>query len=445
MSAWRRAKCPLDTWEKTWVETWMRWLAEKFGIQRLVRAELVLPTERFFPEPYSGTPEDALRVLGRLSRYLGMNPERLRLEVVEDVQPPAAAGSEDAGGMTILRIAPGQLADLQRLVAALARELARELLLESGLLSPDMAEHQWVADLLPVYLGLGVFAANATIVEEHYDDGRRVWRTMRRQGFLPARMLGYALALFAFMRRDEHAPWAEHLRPDARVVLRTGLRWLQRTGDSLFHPDTIHQGYRPPSAPEAAFRLRSGSPTVRLATLWEIGRYGLESPGLLAAVMECLEDPDPVIPGEAARALSAFGPAAEAAVPRLVQALSSANDQTQAGAAYALGAIGAQPEIVIPELRLLLGLGSRALVSAAVAALGQFGSQAGSAVGDLLRAFTAGLVDCDHRFVDIVAHALLAITPDPERHVSEYFEEGDPELQWLALEALQQNRGPEES
>jgi HEAT repeat protein len=258
-------------------------------------------------------------------------------------------------------------------------------------------------------------------------------------------MLGYAMALFAFMRRDERARWAAYLRPDARVAFRAGLRWLRRTGDSLFHPDTIHQGYRPPSVHEAAFRLRSGSPTVRLTTLWEIGQHRLESPGLVAAVVERLDDPDPAIPGEAARVLAGYGPAAEAAVPRLVQALSSVNDGTRIGAAYALGAIGAEPEVVIPELRILLGLGSRALVSAAVAALGQFGSRAEPAIGDLLGAFTSALVDCEHWLVDVVARSLLAITPDPERRVDEYFEEGDPELRWLALESLQQNRQPEDS
>ena len=35
MFGWRSAKCPLDTYEKTWTEWRMRWLAEQFGIERL--------------------------------------------------------------------------------------------------------------------------------------------------------------------------------------------------------------------------------------------------------------------------------------------------------------------------------------------------------------------------------------------------------------------------
>ncbi len=52
----------------------------------------------------------------------------------------------------------------------------------------------------------------------------------------------------------------------------------------------------------------------------------------------------------------------------------------------------------------------------------------------------AGLIDCDDGVVEAVAHALLAITPDPEKHVAEYFEEGDPELRQRALDALDESR-----
>jgi hypothetical protein len=171
MSAWLAAKCPLDTWEKTWVETRMRWLAEKFGIQRLIRAELVLPTERHFPEPYHGTSEDARRVLDRLCFYFGVDPLTLSLEICEDVQLPGAVGQYDSEGPTVVRVAESQLADPQRLVATLAHELAHDLLLGGGLLTKDDEDQENVTDLLPVYLGLGLFAANATIQEEYRSVG----------------------------------------------------------------------------------------------------------------------------------------------------------------------------------------------------------------------------------------------------------------------------------
>ncbi len=438
-------KCPLDTREKTWVETRMRWLAERLGIQRLLHAELVVPTERYFPEPYDETPEDAQRLLDRLCFFFGLPPGDLSLEVCEDLQLHGAAGRDDRAGAKTILVAESRLDDPQRLIATLARELAHEVLLGGGLLEPEDPDWESLTDLLTVYLGLGVFTANATIQEEYRSTAHWSGWRIERHGYLPSRMLGYALALFAWMRREKKPAWASLLRPDARNVFQAALRWLRASDDTLFHPATIHQGYRPPTAHEAAERLRGGSPTVRMATLWEIDELGLQSPGLLAAVAACLSDPDPAIPGAAARTLAVFGAAAESVVPGLVQALKDANDQTQAGAAYALGSLGLQPDVVVPNLRLLLGLGRRGLMSAAAAALGQFGPRAESAIGDLLGAFAAALVDCDFPFADVAAQALLAITPDPEKYVDEYFEEGDPELRQLALDALDENRHSEES
>jgi hypothetical protein len=45
MLGWFLPKCPLATREKTWVEWRMRWLADQFGIDRLLRARVILPTE----------------------------------------------------------------------------------------------------------------------------------------------------------------------------------------------------------------------------------------------------------------------------------------------------------------------------------------------------------------------------------------------------------------
>src|SRR5437762_1035354 len=38
MFGWFAPKCPLATWEKVWTETRMRWLADRFGVRRLLDA-----------------------------------------------------------------------------------------------------------------------------------------------------------------------------------------------------------------------------------------------------------------------------------------------------------------------------------------------------------------------------------------------------------------------
>jgi hypothetical protein len=440
MFGWFSAKCPVDTYEKTWTEWRMRWLADQFGIDRLLQAEVILPTDQFFPDPYRGAVEDVQRLLDRLCGYLTIDPQKIQLEVCADVQLAGAAGHYGRGEQTVIRIAESQLTDPMQLVATLAHELAHEMLLGGGLLTASVTDHEWVTDLLPVFLGVGVFAANATISENCGQAGLWSWWTMGRHGYLPARVFGYAFALFALMRGEQDVAWAQHLRLDAFAALREGLAYLRKTNDSLFHPDTIHAKRLPLPAGEMATRLRTGSPSCRLAALWEIGEEAVTDLGVVTAVSECLADRDPAISGEAGRTLAALGPAATVAVPNLLKALSAACNETRAGAACALGALRQQPDLVIPELCALLREKNRSVVAEAARALGQFGAQAEPSAPRLLAALTTALIDCDHSLVDLLARTLLAITSDPKRYVREHFPERDSELRQLALAALKEQR-----
>jgi HEAT repeat protein len=440
MLGWFSPKCPVDTWEKTWTETRMRWLAEQFGIDRLLKAEVILPTEEYFPDPYKATREDARRMMDRLCTYMAIPPQGLQLEICQDVQLPGVAGHYDNTGRPVIRVAESQLTDPQRLVATLAHELAHELLHGRGLLTAEVEDHEWVTDLLPVYLGVGVFAANSTLSEEHDRVGNVSWWSIARQGYLPARIFGYAFALFALLRGEEDPAWVEHLRLDAAAAMRDGLRYLRKTGDSLFHPDTIRTARRPPTASELVERLQTGSPSVRLAALWEIRDHPVPDPDLLRGVIHCLGDGDRAIPGAAARALAGFGAPGAEALPFLTRALSAGHPDTRAGAADALGALGLDPQAVVPELCAALQDANRRVVAAAVGALRRFGPWAETAIPRLLATLRGALIECDEALIGDLAATLLAITPDIKRHVREHFSERDPELRRLALEALKEEK-----
>jgi hypothetical protein len=258
----------------------MRWLADRLGIDRLLKAQVILPTDEHFPDPYHEDLESARRIMHRLCGYMCVDPSAVQLEVCSDEQMPAAVGHYDhQSGPRTVRVAESQLADPEKLAATLAHELAHEILLGGGLLSGDVPDHEWVTDLLPVFLGVGIFAANATIHEHTHRMGAYGWWRMSKQGYLPARLFGYALALFAFMRGEHSPEWANNLRLDASSALKGGLQYLHRTGDTLFHPDTIREPRRTPTMQEVVERLRTGTPSVRLAALWDIQEHGLTDSG----------------------------------------------------------------------------------------------------------------------------------------------------------------------
>jgi hypothetical protein len=437
MVNWFSPRCPLNTWEKTWTEVRMRWLADQFGIDRLLQAEVILPNEQYFPDPYNETPEDVQRLLDRLCGYMGADPLRLSLEILDDRQLPHAAGQYDRSAKPVIRVARSQLLNPEALLATLAHEVSHDLLFTHTKLTAGDRDFEWVTDLLPVFLGVGMFAANTTVSEEYHHLGQVSWWRIGKQGYLPSRIFGYAFALFTFMRRESGVEWARQLRLDASSALRDGLRYLQKTNDTLFHPDSIRQKPLRPSPGAMAERLRAGSPSARMAALWEVREEPVVADAqVVAAVVECLAENDESIPGEAARTLAAIGPAAAVAVPSLIKSLQSANPHTRGSAAFALGSLGQQCDGVVAELSELFIDENRNVRASVAKAVAQFGTSAASAIPRLLAALSSALVECDYALIDLFTEALRAIAENPEKEVLGYFTDTDGELRDLAVSAL---------
>ena len=218
------------------------WLEEAFGRDVPRKARMILPTPEFFPDPYEGVPDDVPTMLTRVAGYMGVNPNRFRLTLYSQDQPGMfvqglhttsdAAGwyvqsaGTDADGNTyaMIGLESRQLADPMALVATLAHEISHELLLGEERISADEEDHEPLTDLLTVFLGLGIFTANATITDRGWTDGRMSgWQT-GRHGYLDQGMNGYALAKFAWARGERWPAWMGHVRPDVRVFLKKSLK-----------------------------------------------------------------------------------------------------------------------------------------------------------------------------------------------------------------------------
>ena len=220
------------------------WCVDRIGAAPL-RRPVVEPTEVFFPGGYLGTYQDALRTVDQVRAHLGIDADRVVVEVTTDgdllgepeevplfpVRRFMVAGHyQQRGGRGLIRIDPAQVGDRARLVAIAAHELCHELLLgQGGVPGADGEDHEPLTDLLTVYTGFGVFTANAAFDFQAYNLGG--WRT-RTLGYLNEAMFGYALACYAWMR-GEPAPepaWTRYLDANPRGYLKQGSRYLRRQG-----------------------------------------------------------------------------------------------------------------------------------------------------------------------------------------------------------------------
>ena len=89
-----------------------------------------------------------------------------------------------------------------------------------------------LTDMLTVYLGMGIFTANAVLEHWHTAGDSPAslarWHTAE-QGYLTEPMYGYALARYAVLRGEAKPAWAAYLDTNPRVSLKKSLRYLQTT------------------------------------------------------------------------------------------------------------------------------------------------------------------------------------------------------------------------
>jgi hypothetical protein len=428
-------KCPIDTAEKTWAERRMLWFADRFGIDRLRRARVILPTPEFFPDSYDEDYAGARCCLDRICGYMDVNPRNITLDILPDELMPNAAGWYQMRAKGNVCIAESQLTDPTRLMATLAHEVAHEILLRGGHLTGDEPDHEQVTDLLPAFLGIGIFGANATIRDSSGWEGGVSWWSISHQGYLSSFVLGYALALFAFVRGESWPAWRKHLRPDARGTLEKGLRFLQKTGDSLCTAETAGALQPSPTVPYLLNELSHRSPTRRIAAIWDIVTNSRTDPQFVEPLTRCLAHADTSLRSEAVWALAAFGESGRTAAPQIVALLDDHEPHVRAGAARVLGILRPDPGWVVPELVRLMSDHVFQVAWEATEAIRTYGVHAETVLPKVFQRFEQAVANNDD-LVTPIARALRAISLDPKRELRGHMGERDPELLRLALNEL---------
>jgi hypothetical protein len=239
--------------EQQWIDDNLRWCVAEFG-DAWLRSPVVLPTDQFFPGAYTGSAEDLHRAVRRVCGYLAVDPERIRVELhgeqvaeraLRELTGGSFAWSGAAGhyrvteGRTVISLEESLGRRPLALIATIAHELAHERLLGEERVDPDRPDQEPLTDLVTVYLGFGVFTANAAL---EFSGDHTGW-SASRLGYLTEPMYGYALARYAWLRAEPDPSWARYLDTNPRTYLRRGLRFLRRSGLPL--------GLRRPG-PEAA-------------------------------------------------------------------------------------------------------------------------------------------------------------------------------------------------
>jgi hypothetical protein len=220
----------------------MNWLVEQFTLRRLKSGTIVLPTTDFFPDDYQVTDAEVRNILEIVCRHMDWPVERVRLDYYEDAHPRYGMDQDgelnpyentDDGFPVCLDVR--SVDDPFTVVGVLAHEVGHIHLLGQGRLSRDAEDLEPLADLLAVFMGLGILVSSIAIRESHWRIGAKGagW-IMERCTYLSMDQFGYALALYQLARGDGENGWTKYLRPDVLNAYRQGIRYVQETGDCTF-------------------------------------------------------------------------------------------------------------------------------------------------------------------------------------------------------------------
>jgi hypothetical protein len=191
----------------------------------------------FPPASYTGSEDDVSVVLRQLCDRMGVPIESVAIEFDDDpdVTPDprlpvahqfsgAAGEYRRRGGMAVLAIRRRHLRHPVALAATLAHELAHARLLGEHRIDPGRGDGEQLTDLTTIFLGTGIFTANAAFDFSQMKSGCQ----SSHLGYLGETLSGYALAYFAYLHSERDPAWAAALDTNPRAYVRQGLRYLWR-------------------------------------------------------------------------------------------------------------------------------------------------------------------------------------------------------------------------
>lgn len=245
-----KPKLPISPEQQQWIDNSLLRLARLLGPHRLLRATVVLPTPEHFPDPYDRSEMALKRMFHRVATQMQVNPADVDVtlfasgdDLTQELVPFYSDATSGAAGLyhhdpvdrPAISINEAQLKDPVALVAVLAHELGHIILLRPGLVDREDPDMEPLNDLLTVFLGFGIFTANAAFrFEQHSDNTSQGW-SARRLGYLSEEQFGYALARFAFERGEGKPAWTSFLSTNVASYLKRSAAWLSiRHGPRLF-------------------------------------------------------------------------------------------------------------------------------------------------------------------------------------------------------------------
>lgn len=328
---------------------------------------------------------------------------------------------------------------MQLTVTTLIHQVVADLLHQKQFPKAHFPE---LVDLATVACGLGIPLSNFSFVEKNTPDWDFTQWSHRRHGFLIQRALSYACALAAWVRGEHRPAWASSLRPDIRNPMLKSLKYLKRTQDSFFGPDTIDFVFLEQPQTSWLRLAEESSASKQIVAIRHIEiekRLAAEQEQLL---LDKLRSSNEFIIQTAIWTIEKTELATEAVVDELRRLVDHSSDEIRSKAAFTLTILRAIDDHTRDAMADMVGSGVWFVSHAGVIGLSSLARVPDDIYRPMNKGFRRALQKCDYGIIPHFVNAFNRWLDDPEAYFDLLFAEDSPELLGVALDALEQIRQP---
>jgi hypothetical protein len=198
--------------EREWLWAALETLVEARGEEPFLRAPIVLPDDRFFPDRWSADEHGVARLARRLLGYAGLGHLEVEVEVFTEATEVREVGLDGRasatshvgaaawfagirGGTCLFGAEADQLGDPVGIVGAMAHEIGHAYRRSYRLEHRDRTMEEKLTDVTTIYLGFGLLttAASARFITAHHDNLGSSY-AHKRQGYLAPHEMAFMLA-----------------------------------------------------------------------------------------------------------------------------------------------------------------------------------------------------------------------------------------------------------
>lgn len=305
-----------------------------------------------------------------------------------------------------------------------------------------LAHFPELVDLATVACGMGIPLSNYSFVEKNIPDWDFTQWSHKRHGFLVQRALSYASAMAAWVRNEVKPVWARYLRPDIRNPMNKSLKYLMKTEDSFFTPETVDSKVLDQSQSEWLRMARVESPSRQIVAVRHLRHEPRLASDQEKLLLEKLSSSNPFVILNAMWTVEENGLNSEPVISSLRGLVDHSSDEVRSKAVRTLTLLRGIDESTMDRLASMVGSGTWFVSHSAVFGLSSLESVPEYVLKPMNSAFRKALQGCEYGVIPHFINAFNRWLDQPEEYFELLFKEDSPELLGVALDTLEQIRQP---